>query len=92
MCASRRQATTNGNSSGYAVGLVSPPNVIFNNAAQDATIAAVSPVQTLSLCSFYGTPGYAQASPLSFNVFGELAWRTYVDDVIPLTAPFSRAA
>lgn len=67
------QATTNGNTSGYAIGVVSPTNVIFNNAAQDAVIAAVSPAQTLSLCSFYGTPGYAQASPLSFTVFGALS-------------------
>ena len=64
------QSTTNGNSSGYAVGVVSPPNVIFNNGAQDASIYAANAGQTLSLCSFYGTPGYSQASPLSFTVFG----------------------
>ena len=64
------QATKNGNSSGYAVGVVSPTNVIFNNGAQDASIEAAGAAQTLSLCSFYGTPGYSQASPLSFGVFG----------------------
>ncbi len=64
------QATTNGKSSGYAVGVVSRTNVIFNNGAQDASVAVANATQTLSLCSFYGTPGYSQASPLSFNVLG----------------------
>ena len=51
--------------------MVSQPNVVFNNAGQDATIATAVVGQTLSLCSFYGTPGYSQASPLSYQVLGE---------------------
>ena len=38
---------------GYAVGVVSANNTIFNNFARPATIAA-SAGNTLNLCSFYG--------------------------------------
>ena len=51
--------------------MVSQTNAIFNNAAQDAGIAPASPTQTVSLCSFYGTPGYpagVRRSPSTFSV------------------------
>ena len=56
-----------GATSGYAIAVVSQSNVIFNNAGQDAKIVAAIAGRTLNLCSFYGTPGYSQASPLSFR-------------------------
>ena len=64
------QGTKDGTGSGYARAVVSQPNVIFNNAGRDATIAAAVEGQTLSMCSFYGTPGYAPLSPLNFQVLG----------------------